>query len=124
MRCLLHCITGCLREHKPSAPCFVLLSNNFVIIKTCNKNIMGSTDLAYSKNVNLKVSVRLSFQGFPLFLHTEKLANCSYFVTGCCLIHPPLIFATESLTIPLQYIIKLCISLISQSLNSWYYLMS
>ena len=33
---------------------------------------MGSTDLAYSKNVNLKVSVRLSFQGFPLFLHTEK----------------------------------------------------
>ena len=123
MRCLLHSITGCLREHKPSAPCSVLLSNNFVIIKACSKS-MGSTNLAYSKNVNLKVSVRLSFQGFPLFLHTEKLAKCSCFVTGCCLIHPPLIFATKSLTIPLQHIIKLCISLISQNLNSWYYLMS
>ena len=39
---------------------------------------MGSTDLAHSEKVNLKVPIRLSFQGLPLFLDTEKLAKCSY----------------------------------------------
>ena len=77
---------------------------------------MGSTDLAYSEKVNLKVPVRLSFQGLPSFLDTEKSGKCSYFVTGCCFIHLPLIFATESLIIALQHIIKLCVSLLSQSL--------
>ena len=113
---LLHCNTGCLKEHKPSVPCFVLLSKNFVIIKACSKNIMGSTDLVYTKKVRLKVPVRLSFQGLPSFLDTEKSAKCSYFATACCFIHPPLIFATESLIISLQHIITLCISLLSQSL--------
>ena len=136
MRWLLHCNTGCLREHKPSVPCSVLLSNNIVIVKAYSKNIMGSTDLAYSKKVDLKVPVRLHFQGLPLFPYAEKSSECSYFAsvdtalklsvhktfrrrpgrfrnvlctfnfrpastgaTGCCFIHPPLIFATEGLII-------------------------
>ena len=57
---------------------------------------MCSTNLAYSEKVNLKVPVRLSFQGLPLLLDAEKLVKCSYFATGCCFIHPPLIFGTES----------------------------
>ena len=116
MRWLLHYNTGCLREHKPSVPCSFLLSNNFVIVKACSKNIMGSTNLVYNQRVNLKVPVRLSFQGLPSFLEAEKSAKCSYFATGYCFIHPPLIFATESLIVSLQHIIKLCISLLSQSL--------
>ena len=39
-------------------------------------------------------------------------------------IHPPLIFGTDSLIISPQHTIKLCVSLLSQSLNSWYYLLS
>ena len=113
MRWLLHCNTGCLREHKPSVPCSVLKSMNFVIVKACCRN-MGSTDLAYTEKVNLKVPVRLSFQEFPTFYDTEKSAKCSYFATAC-FIHPPLIFATESLITSLQHI-KLCFSLLRQSL--------
>ena len=81
MQWLLHCNTGCLREHKPSVPCSILLSNNFVIVKTYSKNIMGSTDLVYSKKVDLKVPVRLSFQGLSLFRDAEKSAKYSYFAS-------------------------------------------
>ena len=122
MRWLLHCNTGCLREHKSSVPCSVLLWNNFVIVKACSKNITGGTDLACSEKVNKKLPVRLSFQGLPLFLDAAKSAKCSYFATGCCFIHPPLIFVTESLIISAQHnynttiIIKLCIGLLSESL--------
>ena len=116
MRWLLHCNTGCLRELKPSVPCSVLQSNNFVIVKACSEKFMGSTDLAYSEKVNLKVPVRLSFQGLPSFRDTEKSAKCKYFAAGCCFIYPLLIFASESLIISLQHIIKLCISLLSQRL--------
>ena len=62
----LHYNTGYLRKHKPSVPCSVLLSNNYVIIKPCSRNIKGRTNLAYSENVNLEVPVRLSFQNLPL----------------------------------------------------------
>ena len=92
----------------------MLLSNNYVIIKACSRNIKGSTNLTYSKNVNLLVPVRLSFQCLPLFLVKEKSAKNIYFATGCCFIHPHLIFTTESLIISLQHI-KLCISLLSLS---------
>ena len=81
MRRMLNCNTGCLRKHKPSVPCSVLLSSSFVIVKACTKNAMGSTDLAYSENVNLKVPMRLSFQGLTSFLDIEKSSKCSYFVT-------------------------------------------
>ena len=112
---LLNCNTGYLRKHKPSVPCFVLLSNNFVIVKACSKKTMGSTDLAYSKKVTLNVPIRFFFQDLPSFLDTEKSAKCNYLVTGCCFIHPPLIFFTDSLIILLQDIAKLCISLLGQS---------
>ena len=99
MSWLLNCNTGCLRKHKPSVPCSVLLSSNFVTVKACSKKTMGSTDLSYSEKVNLKVPVSLSFQGLPSFVDTEKSSKFSYFVIRCCFIHPPLIFATESLII-------------------------
>ena len=111
---LLHSNIDSLRKHKPSVSCSILLSNNYVILKACGRNITGSTNLAYSKKVNLKVPVRLSFQGLPSFLDKEKLAECTYYVKGCCFIHLPLIFATQRLIISLQHI-KLCISLLSQS---------
>ena len=112
---LLHCITGSLREHKPFLLCSVLLSNNFVIVKACSKNTTGSTDLPYSEKSQPRSS-RQAFLSRPSFLDTEKSAKCSCFVTGCCFIHPPLIFATERLIISLQHNIKLCISFHSQSL--------
>ena len=46
------------------------------------------------------------------FLGKEKSAKYTYFATGCFFIHPPLIFATQSLITELQHI-KLCISLLS-----------
>ena len=78
---------------KPTVPCSALLSNNYVIIKACGRNIKGSTNLPYSKKVNLTVFIRLSFQGLHLFLGKEKSGKCAYFGTGCCFIQPPLIFA-------------------------------
>ena len=92
----LHCNTGSLRKDEPSVPCSLLLSNNYVIVKPCSRNIKGSTNLAYSENINLEVSVRLSFQNLPSFLGKEKSTKCIYFATGRCFIHPPLIFATQS----------------------------
>ena len=113
---LLHCSTGSLRKHKPSVPCSELLSNNYVIVKAYNRNIVGSTNLAYSEKVNLQVPVRLSFQGLSSFLGKEKSAKCTYFVTGHCFIHPLLILLLiVKLIVSLQHI-KLCISLLSQSL--------
>ena len=111
----LHCNTGSLRKHKPFVLCSILLSNNYVIVKACSRNIKGSTNLAYSKNINLQVPIKLSFQSFPLFPGKEKLTKCTYFATRRCFIHLPLIFTTQSLIISLQYI-KLCISLLSQSM--------
>ena len=111
----LPCYTGPLRKYKPSVPCSVLLSNNYLTVKACNRNIKSSINLVYTENVNLKVHVRISFQSLPLFLGKEKSAKCSYFATGHCFIHLPLSFATLSLIISLR-LIKLCISLHSQSL--------
>ena len=112
---LLLCNTGSLRKHKPFVPCSVSLSNNYVIVKAFSKNITGSTNLAFSKKVNLQVPVRFSFQGLPLFLGKEKSVKCTYFGKGSCSIYPPLIFTTQRLIISPQHI-KLCISLFSQSL--------
>ena len=100
----VHCNTGSLRKHKPSAR-FISLSNNYVTVKACSRNITGSTNLAY----------RLSFQGLPLFLDKEKSAECTYFATWGCFIHPPLIFATQSLITSLQHV-KIYIGLLNQSL--------
>ena len=111
---LLHCNTGSLRKHKPSVPSSVLLPNNYVIVKTCSRNITDSTNLAYSKKSTYKSPPRLSCQGLPSFLGKEKSAKCTYFATGRCFIHPALIFAPQSLITSLQHI-KLCISLLSHS---------
>ena len=113
--CFLQCSTGSLRKHKSCVLCSILLSNNYVIVKFCSRNIKGSTNLAYSENVNLQVPVRLSFQCPPSFLGKEKSAKSTYFAKGPCFIHPPLIFATQILIKSLQHI-KLCISLLNQSL--------
>ena len=94
---LLFCNTGSLRKHKPFLLFSVLLSNNYLIVKAFSRNITGSTNLAFSKKVNLQVLARLSFQGLPLFLGKEKSTKCTYFAKWCCFIHPPLIFATQSL---------------------------
>ena len=113
---MLHWNLGSLRKHKPSALFSVSLSNYYVIVKAFSRNISGSTNLAYSKKVNLQVPVILSFQDLPLFLGKGKSAKITYFATGHCFIHPPLIFATQSLILSLQHF-KLCISLLSQ--NPW-----
>ena len=118
---MINCNTSSLRRHKPSVPCFVLLSKNYVIKKARSRNTMGSTNLVYSKKVNLKIPIRLSFQCLPLFLGKEKSGKCTYLATGRCFIHPPLILNTQRLIISLQHI-KPCISLHCQSLNTLYYL--
>ena len=88
MEWLLYCNSSCLRKHTPSVPCSVLPSNK--------------------KEHEHMGSARLSFQGLPLFLGKEKSAKCTYFVTGHCFIHLPLIFSTQRLIISLQHI-KLCL---------------
>ena len=114
MRWLLHCNTCSPRKHQPSAPCSAFLSNNYMNVNACSRNITGSTNLVYSQKINQQDPIRLSFQGLSLS-GTEKLTKCTYFVIEPCFNHPPLIFDTQSLTISLQ-LIKLCISLLSQSL--------
>ena len=111
-----------LSDGMVAVPCSVLLSNNYVIVEACSKNIMGSTNLAYSQKSQAKSSCQIFFKGLPLFHGKEKLAESSCPTTRC-FIHPPLIFATQRLIVSVQHI-TLCISLLSQSLSTWYYLMS
>ena len=122
MGCLLYCNTGSLRKHKSSVPCCILLSNYYVIVKVCSRNIMGSTNLACNKKVILQGPVRLSFQGLLSFRGKEKSAKWTFLATEHCVIYSTLIFATQSLIVSLQYI-KLCTSLLNQSLWTLYYLM-
>ena len=75
-----------LEEAKSSVPCSVLLSNNYVIVKAYDRNITSSTNLAYSKKVNLQVPASLSFQGLPLFLGKEKSSKCTHFAAGRCFV--------------------------------------
>ena len=106
---LLRFNTCSLRKRKPSVPCSILLSNNYVIVKACSKYITGSTDLAHSEKVNLQVLARLSSQRLPS-LTKKSWQNV------CCFIHLPLIFATQSLVISLQRN-EFCISLLSQKVQ-------
>ena len=76
---------------------------------------MGGTNLVYSEKVNL-LPIKLSFQDLPSFLGREKSAKCTYFATKR-FVHSSLIFASQSLVISLQHI-KICISLLSQSLST------
>ena len=70
---------------------------------------MGSTNLAWGKKVNLQVLVRLSFQVLSSFF--GKVAKMHILLSILYI----LIFAPQSLIASLQHI-KLCISLLSQSL--------
>ena len=115
MEWFFHCKNGSLRSISHLYP-VLYCYQTIVIVKACSRNIMGSTNLAYSEKVNLQVSVELSFQGLPSFLGKEKLAKWTYFATRH-FVHPSLIFATQSLVISLQHI-KLCISLFSQSVST------
>ena len=55
---------------KPTVPCSALLSNNYVIIKACGRNIKGSTNLPYSKKVNL--TVHQTFLSRPSFVSWQR----------------------------------------------------
>ena len=72
---------------------------------------MDSTNPAHSEKVNLKVLVK-AFLSMPCFVPWQKKSGkCTYFATGRCFIHLPLIFATHRLILALQHI-KLCITLL------------
>ena len=64
---------------------------------------MGNTSEKSSvqRKINLQVPIRLAFHSLPSFLGKENSVKCFYFATGRYLIHPPLIFATQSLIISL-----------------------
>ena len=111
----VYCNTGSLRKYKPSVPCSISLSNTYVTVQACSRNITRSTNLAHREKVNLQVLIRLSFQGHSLFLGKEKSAKCTYIGSGCYFIHLPLIFVIQRLIISLKHI-KLYSSLLSQSL--------
>ena len=84
---LLHYNTDYLRKHTPSVPCSVLLSNNYVIIKPCRRNIKDSTNLAYSENVNIEVPVRLSFPK-PFLAPWQKKVHKIYLLCNGTLLYP------------------------------------
>ena len=71
MEWFFHCKNGSLRKHNSSVPCFVLLSNNYVIVKAFSRNIMACTNLAYSEKVNLQVSIELSLSR-PSFIPWQR----------------------------------------------------
>ena len=104
---LLHFNIGPLRRHEASVPCSIQLSHNYVIIKACSRHVIGSTNLAYTE----KKSTYQFLSDFPFKAFFYSFFY--YFPTGHCFIHPPLIFASQSLVISLQHI-KLCISLLRQ----------
>ena len=115
MEWLFHCNTSSLRKHKAPVPCSVLLSNNYAVVKACSKNIWTAPIQRTAKKSTLQFSLRLSFQCLASFLGKKKSGKCTYFATGRCFIHPPLIFATHRLILALQHL-TLCITLLSQRL--------
>ena len=110
----IDCNTGSLRKYKPSLPFSISLSNIYVTVQACSRNITSSTNLANREKVNLQVPIRLSFQGRSSFLDKEKSAECTCMGSGCYFIHPSIIFSIQSF-ISLKHI-ELYISLLSQSL--------
>ena len=80
----------------------------------CKRNIMSSTNRAYSEKSICKL-----LSGFPFKPFLWSLAKkFTHSVTANCFILPPLIFATQNL-MSLQ-LIRLCINLLSQSLWTLY----
>ena len=111
MRWLLHYNTDSLRKHKPSLPCSLLLSNNYVIIKACSGNIMGSV-----QRKSQLTSSRQTFLSRPSFVSWQIKVDKIDLLCDRTLFYPSSInFVTQSLIISLQHI-ELCISLLSQSL--------
>ena len=114
MGCLLHCDTGSLRKHNSSVPCSVLLTNNYA-----QKLAIGASRPAptqhTAKNSIYKFSSGFPFKPFLRSLAKKSPQNSPNLRQDCCFIHPPLIFATQSLIKSLQHI-KLCINLLSQNL--------
>ena len=53
--------TETLREKKLSLPCLVSVSNNYMIVKACDRNITGKATPKYSEIFNLEVIVGLNF---------------------------------------------------------------
>ena len=96
---MLHCNNVSLRKHKPFVPCSILLSNNYVIIKACSSIIVGSTNLAYSKKVNLQVRVKLSLEGLPLLLWQRKVSKIYLLCDRTLFYSSSLNFATQSLKV-------------------------
>ena len=58
---LFHCNTGTLRKNKLPLACSVSASNNYVILKACNKNITSKTTPVYSEKIKVEVTVSLNF---------------------------------------------------------------
>ena len=58
IRQLFHCT---LRKNKLSLPCSVSASNNYVILKACNRNITGKATPVYNEKINPEVTVGLNF---------------------------------------------------------------
>ena len=53
--------TETLTEKKLSLPCLVSVSNNYMIVKACDRNITGEATPKYSEIFNLEVTVGLNF---------------------------------------------------------------
>ena len=56
-----HCNTGTFTKNKLSLPCFVSGSNNYEILKACNRNLTGKATPVYLEKINLEVTVGLKF---------------------------------------------------------------
>ena len=80
-----------------------------MIVKPCSRNITDSTICHTVKKSAYEFPLRFPFKAFLCSLAKKSWQN------SCSFIHPPLIFATQSLIISLQHI-KLCISLFRQCL--------
>ena len=67
---MFHCYTSTFRKHELPQACFVLSSENCVIIKACSSNLTGEvTAPGYSENINLKVPYGLSI----IFLLSKRM---------------------------------------------------
>ena len=87
---------GSMRKHKPSVPCSVLLSDNYVIVRAHSRNIEGSTNQHTAKKSAFKFLSGFPFKAFLCSLVKKSLQNAPTLRRNF-FIHPPLIFATQSL---------------------------
>ena len=116
---LVHCNTGSVRKYNLSVPCSVLLSNNRVAVKACislNLNLLAAPIQDTAKHQHS--SSCQAFLSRSSFVPWQRKVGKMHLLCNRTLFNPSSFnFCYSESSVISPQVIKLCISLLSQSLR-------